>query len=233
MDTYSVSVTPENLEEVQEMMNRSADYMEQKAEELDAEKKNGKWISPIKQDSFTMTKEEFFSKFGRNSSYDEIISQISADHFTLVDLLEAIYKDGDESSTIWRISRQMLHPENIDGMEVLYLSNRGGIWSIDVNDRGNPTIISLRDIIDHFEQSEFISVARMPKMASNNVPKSGDEITVFLGGPGVGKSTIANTYIGEQIFFSGLCRNGKGMTKHCTLHRVTNDTYICDLTGIP
>ncbi len=143
------SLTSGNLEDVQKLMNSSCDYMEQKAEEMDAKKKKGKWFSPIKPNSFTMSREEFFSKFGRNSSYDDLISK---DPFTLIDLLEAIYKDSDEPSTTWRISRQMLHPEDIDGMEVLYLSNRGGIWSIDSSDIENIRVISLKDIIEYFQE---------------------------------------------------------------------------------
>ncbi len=149
MNTYSVSVTSDNSKDVQKLMNLSCDYMEQKAEELDTEKKKGEWFSPIKQDSFTMSKKEFFSKFGRNSYYDDLIPK---DDFTLIDLLEAIYKDGDEPSTTWKISREKLHPEDIDGMEVLYLSNRGGIWSIDSSDIENVKVTSLRDIIEYFEE---------------------------------------------------------------------------------
>ena len=134
--------------------NKYADYMELKSEELDAKKKKGEWFLPIEQGSFTMSKKEFLSKFGKNSSYDEIIYQIPKDRFTLVDLLKAIYKDSDKSSTTWRSSRQLLHPKDIDGMEILYLSNRAGIWSIDSSDPSNPIFISLMDIIDHFEQSE-------------------------------------------------------------------------------
>nr|QBK93911.1 MAG: uncharacterized protein LCPAC406_02250 [Pithovirus LCPAC406] len=149
MDTYSVSVTSENIRDIQKLMNLYCDYMEQKAEELDVKKKNEDWYSPIKQDSFTMSKEKFLSKFGRNSYYDDLISE---DPFTLIDLLEAIYKGGDESSTCWKISRQMLHPEDIDGMEVLYLSNRGGIWSVDSSDIENIRVISLKEIIKHFQE---------------------------------------------------------------------------------
>ena len=116
---------------------------------MDAKKKKGKWFSPIKPNSFTMSREEFFSKFGRNSSYDDLISN---DPFTLIDLLEAIYKGGDESSTCWKILRQMLQPEDIDGMEVLYLSNRGGIWSVDSSDIENIRVISLKEIIKHFQE---------------------------------------------------------------------------------
>nr|QBK93146.1 MAG: uncharacterized protein LCPAC403_02800 [Pithovirus LCPAC403] len=148
MNTYSVSVTDENIGHVQRMMDFSCNYMEEKASKLDSEKKNGKWPSPIKQRSFMMTREKFFSEFGRNSFYDDLIPE---GHFTLVDLLEVIYKDGDESSTTWKISRQLLHPEDIDGMEMVYLSNRGGIWSVDTSDLDNVTVISLKDIIKYFE----------------------------------------------------------------------------------
>lgn len=150
MSTYSIAVTEENIEGVQRLVNLSCDYIEQKAAELDSKKANEEWSSPIKQGSFTMIKEEFILKFG-NSYYDDLIPE---DHFTLVDLLEVIYKDGDESSTTWKISRQLLHPEDIDGLEVVYLSNRGGIWSMNTSDLANVSIISLRDIIEYFENQQ-------------------------------------------------------------------------------
>ena len=69
-------------------------------------------------------------------------------------------------------------------------------------------------------------------MVSNNVPRSGDEITVFLGGPSAGKSIIANAYIRDQIFPSGLnSLDGTGIIKHCA-HRVNDGMLIYDTPGI-
>ncbi len=148
-----MNIDLENLEQAQAFINASWTAMEKRSEEFDAEKKNGKWPKPITRGKFTMTKEIFIPKFGNQ----EIVSKISNDPFDLVDLLEAIYEDRDESSTTWKISRLLLYPEDVNGMDMMYLSNRGGIFSIldnELDPKGMPRFISLKCVIRYFKEQE-------------------------------------------------------------------------------
>ena len=63
-------------------------------------------------------------------------------------------------------------------------------------------------------------------------PKPGDVIIVLLGNGGEGKSTISNAYIGNARFPSDVDLDGEGMTKHCSMYRVNDDTLICDSPGM-
>lgn len=156
MDFVSLSIDPkskENLAIAQEIVNASWTAMEERARALSVEKRNGEWPERISRGKFTMTKNLFLSEFGDRS----IITKVPNDPFGLVDLLEAIYRDRDECCTVWRISRLMLHPEDVDGTEMVYLSDRGGIFSIMDHVRdldGTPRVVTLKEIIRYFRDRE-------------------------------------------------------------------------------
>ena len=61
-------------------------------------------------------------------------------------------------------------------------------------------------------------------------PTNLDEVIVFLGNTGVGKSTLCNSIFGQAIFNSGISL-GTGMTEHTQEHIYNNKLYI-DTPGL-
>lgn len=103
----------------------------------------------------------------------------------------------------------------------------------------NKTDLEAADEIADIYKNAGFSVISMSAKENENIDvlkgRLKDNITVFAGNSGVGKSSILNRIIGEEVFETGVVsekvERGKHTTRHSELVKIDEGTYIIDTPG--
>lgn len=102
------------------------------------------------------------------------------------------------------------------------------------------------DLIDNAEESDIVNMIKLAKYEvcylnakegkgiENLLEKLSNNVTVFCGPSGVGKSTILNKIVGKEIMETGDLSNKHGRGKHTTRHIElveVDDGFLVDTPG--
>ena len=120
---------------------------------------------------------------------------------------------------------KLIASAELSGIEVLFCLNKTDI------EKGN-------EIAEIYEKAGFCVVSLSAKTEENIEilsEKLKDNVTVFAGNSGVGKSSLLNCIIGHEAFETGAVSDrverGKHTTRHSELVRLKNGGYIIDTPG--
>lgn len=94
------------------------------------------------------------------------------------------------------------------------------------------------DLVETYKKSGFTVIETSAQKKENITPLKEilcDELTVFAGNSGVGKSSLINEILGEQMFETGTVseklERGRHTTRHSELVRLPFGGYIIDTPG--